>query len=429
MDMPSAGQRAQRLGLWAIGAALGLFALWGAMAPMHSAVVTLGQVKVESNRKLVQHAEGGVVKRVLVRDGQRVKQGQVLIELDGVKEESGYTLLRELFTFETARRQRLDAEQQLLDDFPRPETEAVFVDPELLARAYERELRIFKLRRHLLNEQRGSYERQLQALVHEQAALRRQVESSTQSVRLAQDELQLNTVLERDQFVSRTRLLALERGVTELGAKQSEHEALLAQSESRRNELGLRIASSRSEYQRQASEEYKESTARWVQLREQLRPAVELARRMSVVAPADGTVVGLRVNGAGEVAPPREPLMEIVPMEEQLVVEAHAPVDAIEQLRLQQATELRFTTFNARTTPMVEGIVTYVSADAATDRNGQPYYVLRVKPQEASLKAAGIRELKPGMAAEVYVLVEPRTVLHYLWSPITNSLRQAMRER
>lgn len=423
------GQRAQRLGVGAIFAALAVFALWAALAPLHSAVVTVGQVKVESNRKLVQHTEGGVVKRVLVRDGEPVKQGQVLIELDGVKEDSGYTLLRELFTFETARRQRLDAEQQLLADYPSLKVDDAFVDPELLGKAYERELRLYRLRRGLLDEQRGSYERQLQALGQEQAALRRQADASAQSVRLAKDELNLNTALERDQFVSRTRLLALERGVTELGAKQSEHEALLAQSDSKRSELGLRMASARSEYQRQASEEYKESTARWVQLREQLRPAVESARRMSVVAPVDGTVVGLRVNGAGEVAPPREPLMEIVPADEQLVVEAHAPVDAIEYLRLQQTTELRFTGFSARTTPPVQGQVSYVSADAAMDRNGQPYYILRVRPQEESLKAAGIRELKPGMAAEVYVLIEPRSVLHYLWSPVTNSLRQAMRER
>lgn len=420
--------RARSLGLWVIGLSLLALVIWASLAPLHSAVVAFGQVKVEGNRKLVQHLTGGVVKRLLVKDGQEVFQGQLLLELEGSKEEAGVAQLREALANEIVRQARLEAEQDLRGSFAEPVVDAS-EDAQLVRAAFARETRAFELRRHLLLEQSASGERQLQVSLQERSALHRQAESAGLALRLAQEELALNASLQREQFVSKARLLGLERVVAEQASKLSEYEAAVAQSEHRRADLVLRLAALRNEYQRSASEELKESSARLTQLREQLRPARESARQLGITAPVSGTVVGLRVNAAGEVVQARESLMEIVPAEELLVVEARMPIDTAESLRVGQPTELRFIVAGQRNPPKVTGRVSYVSADAVADKNGQSFYIVRVRPQPDSLRDAGVGVLRPGMATEVYVLVEARSALSYLLSPITMSLRQAMREQ
>jgi len=418
----------QRLGLLAIGIAALAFGFWMWLAPLNSAVVAAGLVKTATNRKFVQHTDGGIVKRVLVHNGDSVREGQPLVELEDVKVDANVLLLMEMTVFEAAKSDRLDAEQQLAPRFePGAERRKAF-DSALVDKAYARELRIFRTRRALLDEQLASYKRQMLAIDNEQIALQRQMESSRRSAQLAKDELTINEGLIRDKFISKARLITLERSMAEAGAKQGEHEAMLAQSEQRKHELGLRMTSARSEYQRIASEDFKVSNARLVELREQLRPAMDASRRKEVVAPVSGRVVGLKINAPGEVAPAREPLMEIVQDNEELVVEAKAGVDAIRHLHLEQKAELRFTTFNSRTTPLVQGNVIYISADALVDKDGMPYYIIQVRAQPDSLRNAGIPALKPGMAAEVYALMESRSVIDYLFTPVTDTLRRTLRE-
>lgn len=418
---------ARRVGLLAICLSFAAFAVWAWLAPLHGAVVAVGLVKSATNRKFVQHTDGGIVRAIHVRNGDSVRQGQPIIELTDVRVDANQQLLQEFALLETIRLARLDAEQQLLPGFTlKPGQRGG--DAAVAASAYQRELKIFRARRELLDEQLASFARQQQVVAEEVKALRRQIEASRQAARLARDELNLNATLVRDQFVSKARLISIERTVAEYDAKQSEHEALLAQAEQRGNDFALRTASIRSEYQRVAAEEFKESSARLVQLREQLRPAADAARRQTIVAPVAGTVMGLRVNAPGEVAPAKEALMEIVPAADELLVEARVGVDAIKHLRPGQLTELRFTTFNARTTPLVEGELSYISPDALVDADGVPSFVVQVRPHAASLAGAGIAALKPGMAAEVYVLLESRGVLDYLLAPVSDVLRRAFRE-
>jgi len=419
---------AQRLGVIAIAAALLAFGFWAWLAPLHGAVVVPGQVKTATNRKFVQHTDGGIVKRILVRNGDSVREGQVLVELADVKVDANQQLLQEMLMLETMKLERLDAEQQLAPRFALAPEWRNTGDVALVERAYQRELNIFRTRRSLLEEQLASHQKQQLAVANEQKSLQRQMQASREAARLARDELGLNTGLARENFISRARLIALERSVAEAEAKQGEHEAMLDQSEQRKNDLALRIVSARREYQRVAAEEFKESNGRRVQLREQLRPAEDAARRKTIVSPVSGKVVGLRLNAPGELAPAREPLMEIVQDDEELLIEAQTGVDAIRHLRLGQATELRFTTFNSRTTPLVQGDLSYVSADSLAGRDGRPYYVIQVRPRADSLRKAGIPVLKPGMAVEVYVLLDSRSALDYLLTPVTDTLRRSLRE-
>lgn len=259
--------------------------------------------------------------------------------------------------------------------------------------------------------------------------MRRQVDATQHAAHLAREELEMNKALVAEQFVSRSRVLTAERALADYEAKLSEYEASLAQAEQRGNEVALRMANARTEYQRLAAEEFKESHSRLVELQQKLRPVEDALQRQVITAPVSGRVVGSRFHAPGQVAGPREVLMEIVPDAEGLVLEAQVPVDSIQYLHVGQAAELRFTAFNSRATPSVAGQVSYVSADAMADRQGVPFYLVQVRPDPASLRQAGIAQLQPGMAAEVFILTEGRSVVDYLLAPVTDSLGRAMRER
>lgn len=419
-----------RLGAVTIALTLVAFAAWAALAPLHGAVIGMGLVKAESSRKSVQHTDGGIIKAIHVRDGDAVKAGQPLLELDSVITDSSHRLLLELTAFEMVRHDRLDAEQQMLPTFRLKVADYARFDKELVDDAYARELKIFRVRRTSLDQQIATLKEQMGAIEHEEKALRGEVAASRKSIELAQEELDINRRLYNDKFVSRARLLGLERAVSDYQAQLGEYEADLAQSLQRRNEVMLRIAGIKNEYQRVAAEEFKESSARLVELREKLRPAEDAMQRKIITAPTSGRVVGLRVHAPGEVAGPREVLMEIVPDEENLVIEAKVSLDHIKEMRIGQPADIRFTAYKARTTPIVTGRLTYVSADALMDQaGGMPFYVVHIQPDPASLRRAGIEGLQPGMAAEVFVLTEARSTLDYLLSPVTDTIRRSLREK
>jgi len=417
-----------RLGIAAILLALLAFALWAAVAPLSGAVVALGLVKAETNRKSVQHQEGGIVKAILVKDGELVQAGQPLIEMENVGTDADHQLLRELIVFETLKRDRLDAEQQMQSGYDLPPTIVQTYGEELAQAAYQRELRIFRARRTSLNEQLATLAEQIQAIEHERKSLRAEIDAAHESIRLVREELAINQSMERRQYVPKTRVMTLERGLSDYQAKLAENEASLAQSAQRTNDVRLRMASVKNEYQRMAAEEYKESSNRLAELRQRFRPVEDSLRRKIVTAPVSGRVVGLGIHAPGEVAGPRDVLLEIVPDAEDLVIEAQVSVDDIKDLHPGQAADLRFTAYKSRTTPIVTGKLSYVSADVLTDKNGMPFYVVQLRPDAQSLRDAEI-VVQPGMAAEVYILTEGRSVIDYLLAPITDTVRRSLRER
>lgn len=417
------------LGSSAIVLALAAFAIWAAWAPLSGAVVATALVKTEASRKAVQHQEGGAIKALLVRDGDAVKAGQALVELESVGTDANHQLLSELTIFETIKHDRLDAEQQLAAGFRiRPEL-AQRPAQDLVGAAYQRELQIFQARRTGMLQQLAVLDEQLQAIGHEGVALRREVAADRTAIQLTEEELAINRSLEAQHFVSRTRVLGLQRELADYESRLGEHEAALAQTGQRSNDVRLRMASVRNEYQRQAAEEFKDSSAKLVELRERLRPVEDAMQRKVVTAPASGRIVGLRVHAAGEMVGPRDVIMEVVPDSEALILEAQVPVDGIKDLRPGQPAEIRFTAFKARTTPIVQGTLAYVSADALADRNDVPYYAVHVRPDPGSLRRSGLPALQPGMAAEVFILTEGRTALDYLLAPVTDTLRRSLRER
>jgi HlyD family type I secretion membrane fusion protein len=412
-------------------AMLGLLALgtWLVLAPISGAIIAPGFVKVDMNRKVVQHQEGGIIKQVLVRDGEHVRQGQVLVVIDDVRLDATLDLLRTQHDGERAKAARLEAERAFLPavTFP-PELAARNGEPKV-AELLQRETALFRARREALDSQIAVLRKQIRHTVDEAQALAGQIAAEERALKSQKEELAVNQQLLKQGFVQKTRLMSLERAVADYEARWEEHRAELAKTRQRSSELELRVLAQRNTYVQSATDELKEISTRLFDLEERLRPSKDASDRQRIAAPIAGEVVGLRVFSPGAVVGPREVLMEIVPEDKTLVVEARIRPEDINHVRAGFPAEVRLTAYQTRTTPLVAGNVNYVSADRMVDpQSGAPYYVVNVDVSAGALVDAGNLRMQAGMPAEVYIRTDSRTAFDYMLAPVTAYLRRGMRE-
>jgi membrane fusion protein, epimerase transport system len=433
------GKRIGRIGLALIVGFFGVFGLWLVLAPLSGAVIVPGFVKVANERKTVQHLEGGIVKEILVRNGDRVKKGQPLVLMAEVQVGAAVEVLRQTLDGELAKSARLKAETER-------QSAIVFPEP-LLARAHEPKLALvlrteqaqFEARRTLMESQVSLLRSQSKQVQEEIRGLTSQVVSSDEFIKLTREELKMNESLHEKNFVAYPRILQLKRQLVEKEEKRGEYHSLIAQGKQKLSEIEIRVATLNQNYIREATDLLKESERIIADLSEKLRPAEDAMRRLSIDAPIDGEVVGLRVFTAGGVIAPREPLMDIVPIDAPVVVEGRVQVQDISEVRVGGVAEVQLSAYKARTTPLVDGVVSYVSADRLTDPGSagqqQPYYAVQIKVDAAQVAKLGkdIRldteiKLAPGMPVTVFIKTRERAAIMYLLEPVTDTLRRAFRE-
>jgi HlyD family type I secretion membrane fusion protein len=410
-----------RTGILVMVLAIGAFVAWAYFAPLSGAVIAPGYVKVDLNRKVVQHQEGGIVRAVNVRDGDRVTQGQELVVLDDVRIDAQLDLLRTQLEAERAKVARLEAERTLAarPSFPRDLEKKEFVT---------REQALFRARREALDTQIAVLRKQIQESLEEASALAQQIGAEERALKLQKEELAANERLLEQGYVQKTRLLTLQRAVAEYEARHGERRAELSKARQRASELEFRILAMRNTYVQTATDEIKESTAKIFDLEDRIRPSRDASQRQKIAAPIAGEVVGLRVFNSGSVIGPREVLMEIVPQDKRLIIEARIRPEDINHVRPGSEADVRLTAYQSRTTPLVPGSVTYVSGDRLVEQHtGQPYYIVHIDVPEKALATSSLR-LQAGMPAEVFIRTDTRTALDYLLAPVTSYLRRAMRE-
>jgi len=421
--------RIARTGLAVLLLGLVLIGTWLALAPLSGAVIAPGFVKVDTNRKVVQHQEGGIVKQVLVRDGEHVREGQVLVVIDDVRLDATLDLLRTQHDGERAKAARLEAERAFLPavSFP-PELAARGGEPKV-AELLQRETALFRARREALDSQIAVLRKQIRQTEDEAKALDGQIAAEARALKSQKEELAVNQQLLQQGFVQKTRLMSLERAVAEYEARWEEHRAELAKTRQRASELELRVLAQRNGYVQSATDELKEASTRLFDLEERLRPSKDASDRQRISSPIAGEVVGMRVFSPGSVIGPREVLMEIVPEDKTLIVEARIRPEDINHVRAGSPAEVRLTAYKTRTTPLVEGSVHYVAADRMVDpQTGAPYYVVHVDVSADALVDAGNLRMQAGMPAEVYIRTDSRTAFDYILAPVTSYLRRGMRE-
>ena len=404
---------------------------WLAFAPLSSAVVASAFVKVDLDRRPVQHAEGGTVREVLVRDGQRVALGQPMLVLGDVSVDADMNRLTYRVAAERASLARLEAEQMLSPTiaWPQDVSQAAAADARV-AEQVTKEKSLFAARREALVGQTALLRSQREKVAQEREGLRAQIAQAGESMRHQKAELETNRNLLKDGFISATRISKIEASVADYGVKFEERRSELARTEQRLIDNDLRIKSLEGEYRQQASDQLKVTNSRLSEILQEQRKTSDASKRQVILAPAAGEVMNLKFTSPGAVVSPREPIADIVPTDPRLLVEAHIRPEDVNRVQTGQAAEIRFTAFTYRTTQLVGGKVFYVSPDRLVDRaTNQPYYVAMVEADSASLAQGGEMKLQAGMPAEVYIKGEQRTPLQYLVEPVTQVLRRAGRER
>ncbi len=403
---------------------------WLAFAPLSSAVVAQAHVKVDLDRRPVQHAEGGIVREVRVRDGQHVRQGEPLLVLGDVAVDADVNRLTYRVQAERAGVMRLEAEQAgAALVFPADLVQAAAQDTRL-AEQLAKERSLFPSRRDSVQSQTALLRSQREKIGQEMRALRAQIEQAVASETHQVAELERNRRLVKDGFIADTRILQLEAAVADYRVKLEERRSELARAEQRLVDTDLRIKGLESEYRQQASDQLKVASMRLSEIQQEWRKSTDAAQRQVVAAPVAGEVMNLRYTSPGTVVTPREPIADIVPANPRLVVEAQIRPEDVGRVRQGQQAHVKFTAFNPLTTPMVAGRVFYVSADRLVDRNSnQAWYSVLIEADPASLRQAGRLALQAGMPAEVFIQGEQRTPLQYLAEPVTQVLQRAGRER
>jgi HlyD family type I secretion membrane fusion protein len=426
---PDAGAAAElrqqaRRALVPLALVVALGGLWSATAPLSGAIVAPAQIKVELNRKTVQHQEGGIVREILVRDGQKVSAGDPLVVVGDVRSHAELSVLQGQLRAERIRQARAAAEAAL---------ELRFAVPgDLASQAAEplaRERALFAARRRMLDEQVASLQVQMREAQAQAPALETQIAATETSTRLSDEELEINSNLAQLGYVQRTRVLALQRASADYRGKVGEYRSELAVARQRAAELRARIAQTRNQYQSQAADELKEASAKVRELEDRMRPSQDQVERQFVRSPVDGEVMSLRISAPGEAIGPRQPILDVVPAREKLVIEARIRPEDIDYVRKDSPAEVRLTALDARTTPLLAGKVVFVSPDRVTKpESGESWFTATVEVNAGVLDNHPQLRLQAGMPAELYVTTAERTVLEYLARPLGAFASRAMRE-
>ena len=403
---------------------------WAATAVISGAIVASGSIVVDSNVKKVQHLTGGIVGELRVRDGDRVRAGDIVVRLDETVTRANLAIVTKGLDELTARKARLESERDGSDTIIFPaQLLAGAGDPDRAA-AMDSERKLFNLRRTARNGQKAQLRERIAQLGEEIAGLTAQQNSKAKEIALIERELAGVRELWKQNLVQLTRLTALEREAARLDGERGQLIAAAAQAKGKIAETTLQILQIDQDIASDVAKELREVDGKIGEFIERKVTAEDQLKRTDIRAPQDGTVFQLAVHTIGGVITAGDPIMLIVPDADNLSVEVKVNPQDIDQLQLNQKAILRFTAFNVRTTPEIEGTVTRISADTSTDqRTGQSYYTVRIAMAADQVERLGDVKLLPGMPVEAFVQTGDRTMFSYLMKPLHDQFVRAFREK
>ncbi|TFF35469.1 HlyD family type I secretion periplasmic adaptor subunit [Pseudomonas sp. RIT623] len=421
--------RPGRVGRWLVLAGFGGFLLWAALAPLDKGVPVSGSVMVAGSRQAVQHPTGGVIEQLLVRDGDTVNAGQVLLRMDPTQSQAQVGSLRVQYVNARAGEARLLAERDGRATIAYPEDLLAQANLPWVATVLEGQRQLRGSRAQALDMELGGLRESIAGAEASLQGLQGSL-ASKQAQRDALDE-QLRGLRElaRDGYIARNRLLDSERLLAQVNGSIAEDFGNIGRTRRQVLELKLRIGQRQQEYQNEVRQQLAELQASAEDLGNRLHSAEFELAHAQVRAPVAGTVVGLSVFTSGGVIARGQQLMEIVPRDAPLLVDARASVEMIDRLRPGLPVELMFVAFNQSTTPRVDGEVTLVSADRLVDeKTQQPYYQVRIKVSEQGLGQLAGLDIRPGMPVEAFVRTGERSMLNYLFKPLADRVHVALAE-
>ena len=423
--------RPARCGLWLMLAGFGGFLMWSWLAPLDAGVVATGTVKVTSNRKAVQHLTGGTVEAILVREGDLVKKGQEVVRLDALRAVAEQGAVSAQYIVSKTVENRLEAERDGED--------TVTYDPDLLARfaGDHRLLAAMDLQEHLLDTRRAGLAGEIDILEENLSASAVQLKGLQQvygarasQIGFLDQELHGTRTLAAEGFVPRNRLLELERSHADLSAGQAENLNNIARVRSQTSEIRLRILQRQHDYRKEVQSQLTDIAKESTTLADRLRALDYEVAHTVIRSPIDGMVQALSIATVGGIIQPGAKIMEVVPLDEPLQVDAMIPVQAIDKMVPGLAVDLSFPAFNHAQTPNIPGRVKTVSADRLLDEESkQPFYLAQVEVTQAGMALLGSNHIRPGMPASVTIKTGERNLLSYLLKPMIERVDSAFKEQ
>jgi HlyD family secretion protein len=403
---------------------------WGILTEISGAVIAPGKMVVDSNVKKVQHPTGGVVGDLRVKDGDRVKKGDIVVRLDETQARTSLAIVTKALDEMEGRQARLEAERDGADKVTFPADFVARKDEPDVAQAMASEQRLFELRRSAREGQRQQLVEQIDQLKQQIAGNDEQIAAKTKEIDWNSQELGGVRGLWKDKLVPFSRVTTLERDNARLHGELGALTASIAQAKGRIAEIQLKILQIDEDLRTEVGKELAEIRGKRAELTERRVAAEDQLKRIDLVAPQDGTIFQRAVHTVGGVIQAGEVLMLVVPDADELIIEAKVSPQDIDQIHAGQAAVVQFGAFNRRTTPELNGEVIGIGADITTDdKKNESYYAVRIRISDKEM--ARLEGLQPmaGMPVEVFIKTSPRTVVSYLTKPLREQFERAFRGR
>jgi epimerase transport system membrane fusion protein len=428
---PSDSARSAVIGGWIIiGLFFGVFGAWAMTAPLNGAVVAEAIVKVEGNRKSVQHLDGGIVKELRVKEGDKVKAGDVLIVLDDSQARAEYEVLSQQYLVLRLTEERLRTEYNRGGSLALPADLRDRADDPDVQNVWKGQIHQFESRAAALDGQRNVIKEKIAQLESQIKGAEAQVQAYRKQYESVQNELASIAPLVEKGLIARPRFLQLERSGVALEGQAAETLASIAKAREAIAEQTKQIAQLENDRLAEIAKELRDTQAKLLEVIPRRANAQAVLGRVEIRAPYSGRVVGLNVFSVGGVINRGDKILDIVPEEESLTIEAQIAVEDISEVHPQMPADIHLTAYKQRITPVVRGEVIQVSADRLTDsRTGTPYYVALIRVEEKELAMIPNAKLYPGMPATVMIPTIERTAFDYVVGPLVMSFNRAFRQR
>lgn len=407
----------------------GVFGGWAVGTEIVGAVIAQGSLVVETSLKKVQHPVGGVVSELMVRDGDRVKAGDVVMRIDATMTRANLAIVVKSLDQFTARKARLEGERDRAASvvFPQSLRDRAG-DAEVLA-MMNAEQRLYEDRRAVRESKKRQLEQRVRQLRDEISGLEAERAANVREQGMVDEELIRFRSLQERGLLDKSRLSTLERQATDIDGDIGRLRAGIAGIEAKISETALQILQIDEQWSEEVGSDLREMDARIGEYVERRVAAEDQLKRVDILAPQDGVVHQLAVHTVGGVIAPGEQIMMIVPEVDKLVVEAKVAPQDIDQIFYGQVTNLRFSAFNQKTTPEITGTVERISADVTVDqRTGASYYLVRVATSQEQIKRLGEFSLMPGMPVEAFITTGERSVLSYFLKPLLDQANRTFRQ-
>lgn len=435
-DVIQAARSPILFGVYIIIIFVGIGGIWSAVAPLNSAVVAVGMLTPSSNRKTIQHQEGGVVKEIFVRVGDHVNKGDKLIELEDIKTKGDYQNILNQYRTSLANESRLIAERDNLNSIEFPEFLTQDIIAPEVAKILHTQENLFKYKKGIYLAEKEQIKQKIQQIHKQIEAYQAKKVATNKNLTVINDRLKAIQVLQDKGFAAKASLLEIEAKKAGLVSEMAVTETEIARTRQEITKAEIENLNTDNRYITDILKELKETQVTVAALREKYNSSTDALGKIIIKSPVDGIVNNINIHTIGGVISAATPILEISPINDVLVIEAKIPHKNIDSVHVGLIARIRFSAFKSRTTPLFTGKVVSISPDIVQDRTApagaEPHYIARVEiDMEEFNKIAKVKKLllHPGMQAEVQIVTGTRTLFRYLLDPVTDTMFKAFREK